>query len=116
MSKDDKMREIIRNRLIECRREHNLSQIEVGKIVGKSKNAVGSWEQGLSLPDLVTLYRLAKYYEKSLEYMYGEEKLLGENALQAIRENKMIGVKALDQLCSLLDLQPGDIIEYRKEE
>lgn len=52
MSKDDKMREIIRNRLIECRREHNLSQTEVGEIVGKSKNAVGSWEQGLSLPDL----------------------------------------------------------------
>ena len=51
MSRDDKMREIIRNRLIECRREHNLSQIEVGRIVGKSKNAVGSWEQGLSLPD-----------------------------------------------------------------
>lgn len=74
MSRDDKMREIIRNRLIECRREHNLSQIEVGRIVGKSKNAVGSWEQGLSLPDLITLYRLAKYYEKTLEYMYGEEK------------------------------------------
>lgn len=49
-------------------------------------------------------------------YQIRREKLLGENALQAIRENKMIGIKALDQLCSLLDLQPGDIIEYRKEE
>lgn len=49
-------------------------------------------------------------------YQIRREKLLGENALQAIRENKMIGIKALDQLCDLLDLQPGDIIEYRKEE
>lgn len=47
-------------------------------------------------------------------YQIRKEKLLGENALQAIRENKMVGIKALDQLCSLLDLQPGDIIEYKK--
>ena len=49
-------------------------------------------------------------------YQIRNQKLLGENALQSIRANKMIGIKALDQLCSLLDLQPGDIIEYRKEE
>ena len=39
MSRDDKIREIIKNRLIECRKANNLSQTEVGKIVGKSKNA-----------------------------------------------------------------------------
>lgn len=49
-------------------------------------------------------------------YQIRNQKLLGENALQSIRDNKMIGIKVLDQLCSLLDLQPGDIIEYRKEE
>ena len=49
-------------------------------------------------------------------YQIRNQKLLGENALQSIRDNKMIGIKALDQLCSLLDLQPGDIIEHRKEE
>ena len=72
MSRDDRLREIIRERLIECRKEHNLSQSEVGKIAGKSKNAVASWEQGLSLPDLITLYQLANYYGKSLDYMYGD--------------------------------------------
>ena len=72
MSRDDNLREIIKNRLIECRKANNLSQTEVGKIVGKSKNAVGSWEQGLSLPDLITLYQLANYYGKSLDYMYGD--------------------------------------------
>ena len=49
-------------------------------------------------------------------YQIRNQKLLGENALQSIRDNRMIGIKALDKLCSLLDLQPGDIIEYRKEE
>ena len=71
--KDQQMRENIRQILIECRTERELTHTDVGKIVGKSKNAVASWEQGLSLPDIVTLYRLANYYGKSLDYMYGEE-------------------------------------------
>jgi transcriptional regulator with XRE-family HTH domain len=69
---------ILRNRikdiLIECRTEKDVTQTEVGKAVGKSKNAVASWEQGLSLPDVVTLHRLAKYYGKTLAHMYGDEK------------------------------------------
>ena len=67
------LRDRIRNVLIKCRIEAKLTQTDVGKIVGKTKNAVASWEQGLSLPDITTLYRLSKYYGKSLEYMYGEE-------------------------------------------
>ena len=69
---------ILRNRikdiLIECRSEKDVTQTEVGKAVGKSKNAVASWEQGLSLPDVITLHRLAKYYGKTLAQMYGDEK------------------------------------------
>jgi len=63
----------VRNHLIELRIERGLTQTDVGRIVGKSKNAVGSWEQGLSLPDIQTLYRLSLYYRKSLEYMCGLE-------------------------------------------
>lgn len=63
----------IRSVLIECRTERKMTQTDVGKIVGKSKTAVASWEQGLSMPDAVTLYRLALFYEKTLAYMYGEE-------------------------------------------
>lgn len=49
-------------------------------------------------------------------YQIRQQKLLGESALQALRENKMIGFKALDQLCALLDMQPGEIITYAKED
>ena len=41
-----------------------------------------------------------------------KEKLLGENSIQYLRENKMIGSKALDSICKLLDMQPGNIIKY----
>lgn len=70
---DYEIRDTIRNRLIECRIESNLTQKEVGEVVKKSSNAVASWEQGLSLPDIVTLIRLAKYYGKSLDFMFGEK-------------------------------------------
>lgn len=41
-----------------------------------------------------------------------KEKLLGENAIQYIREGKPVGAKALNELCRLLDMQPGNIIKY----
>lgn len=40
------------------------------------------------------------------------EKLLGENAIQNLRTGQMVGMKALEKICTLLDMQPGDIIKY----
>ena len=67
------LREKIRKRLIQCRTDNGLTQKEVGVVVGKSAHAVASWEQGLSLPDAPTLFILANYYERTLDYMYGGE-------------------------------------------
>lgn len=41
-----------------------------------------------------------------------KEKLLGENAIQSLRRGDMIGIIALEKICSLLDMQPGNIIKY----
>ena len=70
---DEDLKKEIRERLIALRLENGLSQTEEGKLVGKSKTAVASWEQGLSMPDIVTLKRLAMYYNKTMNYMYGDE-------------------------------------------
>ena len=72
METNDEMKNKIRGILIECRTQRELTQTDVGKIVGKRKTAVASWEQGLSMPDAVTLYRLAQYYGKTIDYMYGD--------------------------------------------
>ena len=45
-----------------------------------------------------------------------KEKLLGENAIQSIRKGEVVGIIALEKLCSLLDMQPGNIIKYVEEE
>lgn len=41
-----------------------------------------------------------------------KEKLINESAIQYIRDGKIVGTKALDKLCELLQKQPGEIIEY----
>ena len=44
-----------------------------------------------------------------------KEKLLSENSIQALRHNEMIGMRTLDQICALLDMQPGNVIKYVQE-
>ena len=68
--RDEEIRKNIRKNLINLRNEKGATQAEIGKLVGKSTHAVGSWEQGLSLPDICTLYQLAKYYGRPIEYMF----------------------------------------------
>lgn len=44
------------------------------------------------------------------------EKLLGENAIQSIRRNEVVGIIALEKICGLLEMQPGDIICYENDQ
>ena len=45
-----------------------------------------------------------------------KEKLLGENAIQSLRRGEMVGIIALEKICTLLDMQPGNIIKYVENE
>ena len=40
-----------------------------------------------------------------------KENLLGQSAMQKLRKGEMVGIKTLDQICKLLDMQPGNIIK-----
>ena len=45
-----------------------------------------------------------------------EEKIMGEAMLQKIRSGQMPSWGTLEVICSLLDCQPADLIEYVKNE
>lgn len=70
---DYEIRAKVRDRLVSLRIESGKTQKEIGDICGKSKTAVASWEQGQSLPDIETLYRLSLYYKKTMDYMFGAD-------------------------------------------
>lgn len=48
-------------------------------------------------------------------YRIRKEKLLHEMTLQALRDEKMVSWKVLDDICALLNCQPGDLIERVEE-
>lgn len=41
-----------------------------------------------------------------------KEGLISQSAMQRLRKNEMVGIKTLEKLCELLDMQPGNIIKY----
>lgn len=67
----------VRNRigdiLTECRKEKGLTQAELAKAIGSSPTTVATWEQKKSMPSVDQLYRLARFYNKTISYMYGEK-------------------------------------------
>lgn len=45
-----------------------------------------------------------------------EEKLIGQSYLQQLRRGELVSWKTIDTICSLLDCQPGDLMEYVRED
>lgn len=45
-----------------------------------------------------------------------KEKIMGESMLQKIRSGQMVSWATLETICDLLNCQPGDIIEYVRED
>lgn len=110
MKEKDELRDIIKTNLIDLRTKKNLTQYKLAKLVGKSSNAVASWEQGLSLPDITTLYNLSKFYGVKMEYFYEdhseEEVKAPEEPIIASSETSRI----LDPAKYFLDLYPEPVI------
>jgi putative transcriptional regulator len=48
-------------------------------------------------------------------YKLRQEKLLGEGTLQKLRQGVPVNAASLDTLCTLLDCQPGDLLEHVRE-
>lgn len=59
---------------------------------------------------------LALLYEHGFTtYRLRKEKLLSEGAMQSMRTGKPVSWANIEQLCRLLDCQPGDLIEFIKD-
>lgn len=58
----------IGNKIATARKKANLSQAELAQQVSISSQAVGKWERGESMPDIMTLNRLAEILGVDLNY------------------------------------------------
>lgn len=49
-------------------------------------------------------------------YKLRKDKVLGERVIQQLRDGKIVSWATIDTLCSLLDCQPGDLVEHHKKD
>lgn len=59
----------IGNRIREERIKAGLTQIQLGKQVNLTQQAVGKWEKGLSEPDIANITKLSEIFNCSAEYL-----------------------------------------------
>lgn len=59
---------MIGNKIAEARKKINISQAQLGERLFISPQAVGKWERGESVPDIITFNRLAKILGVDLNY------------------------------------------------
>ncbi|UKI51958.1 MAG: helix-turn-helix transcriptional regulator [Clostridium sp.] len=52
---------------------NNLTQEELSKQLGGSKNLVSNYENGISTPDIYTLVKLADIFDITLDELVGRE-------------------------------------------
>lgn len=65
-------------KIIETERKNKqLSQAKLGKIIGVSQDAISLWEKGKAKPNIDTILTLADYFEVSIDYLVGRESELG---------------------------------------
>ena len=55
------------------RKANNLTQEELSKHLGGSKNLVSNYENGISTPDIYTLVKLADIFDITLDELVGRE-------------------------------------------
>jgi Predicted transcriptional regulator len=56
------------------RQEHNLSQSQLGTLIGTSKAVISKYENALSYPSYDVLIKLASTFNVSTDYLLGVEK------------------------------------------
>jgi len=65
--------EILCRRLKELREENNLTQEELGKIIGVKKGAISYYESGKTKISVEDLAKLASEFNKSMDYFVGHD-------------------------------------------
>lgn len=55
------------------KKANNLTQEELSKQLGGSKNLVSNYENGISTPDIFTLVKLADIFDITLDELVGRE-------------------------------------------
>lgn len=69
----ENVKKIVSQNLIRLRKENDLTQAEVAKLINYSDKAVSRWETGEVVPDLETIYALSEVFEVPVSSIIEEQ-------------------------------------------
>lgn len=75
---------MVEERLKQLRKERNLTQTDLGKVLGIVVSAYGRYELGTTEPDISNLIKLSKFYNVSVDYLLGLTDVRDKNEFQKI--------------------------------
>lgn len=112
------------DRLFELREYNNLTQKNVGAILGVRQQTYAEWEKGKKIIPLKHLIALAKYYKVSLDYLTGlsNQKDIFFNYVKLNKEEigqKIIYIRNINnlkqrELAKVLNTSPSTLCAYEK--
>ena len=62
--------------LLKSKKEQGIIQDTVANTIGVSRQALGKWANGETVPDILDLKKLANYFEVSADYLLGMSDLI----------------------------------------
>lgn len=62
-----------KNRIKELRMQYNLSQRQLAEIAGTSQANISRWEKGQIMPSVAECWRLADYFDESIDFLCGRK-------------------------------------------
>ena len=61
------------NKIAEFRKDKGLSQHQLAKALGTSQANLSRWEQGLNEPSIIECWKIADYFDMSLDVLCGRK-------------------------------------------
>lgn len=98
------------NNIRKLRKEKNLTQKELAKILNVSDRSVGFYETGERDPDTETLNKLANFFNVSIDY------LLGRTEIKKSTNKEDMANQLIQVLIDAGELEPGEELTDEKRE
>lgn len=97
------------------RKEKNISQTELAKILDMPRYIISNWEQGRTEPNITDLITIANFFECSIDYLLGRSDDFGiiniQNEKKQLNKNEK---EILDIFNSIPSESQAQLLEYAR--
>jgi transcriptional regulator with XRE-family HTH domain len=89
---------ILGYRIKKLRKERNMTQEDLGTVIGRTKFNISNYENGKRQPDNDTLRAFAKFFDVSIDYLLGESNVRHHTETLAFHTTEDLTEEELEQI------------------